>query len=95
MKKNTSKIVGIIIGLLISFTVFSNPLIAQKNVPNNIGKYQVSLTSMKDVKDTLSGIQSNWIYGVIIDTETGRVYKAFRYRESNFGIAGAIENRQY
>lgn len=61
MKKYFPLIIGIVLGWLLSFSSCTNPLRANNNESNTVGKYAVSVTGPGDV------------YCIIIDTETGEI----------------------
>lgn len=62
MKKYVYIIIGIAIGWLISFSSCTNPLIANNNESNTVGKYAVAVTGGGDVSC------------IIINTETGEIF---------------------
>lgn len=79
MKKYIPILIGVMIGWILSFTNCANPLIADSNDTNSIGKYAVSITG-----GDKNGMTDRIIYCVIIDTETGNVISKTEFTPYDF-----------
>lgn len=74
MKKYVPIMIGILIGWLITITSCVNPLKADNNEINTYGKYSVSVTGTGDV------------LCVIINTETGEIFKKVHISAYDFSV---------